>query len=421
MRLSSIVAIFSFAAIVAVFAGCSNSPQGAQTLPNGPEIARATGGGQLRYNSVRRSSVTERLIHSFGGSRDGFNPAGALLDVNGTFYGTTAEGGVGGGATVFKTQPSGKGTILHSFKTFAAFATGLINVNGTLYGTTYGGGANGTGTVFSITQNGKFTTVYAFGPDEGSDGIGPSVSGALTNVNGTLYGTTTYGGTHGDGTVFSVTTTGHETVLYSFAGGSDGNGPNAGLIRVKGTFYGTTQFGGPYDNGTVFSVTTAGKEKVLHRFSGQPDGKWPLAGLTNVNGTLYGTTEYGGSRCYHTGCGTVFSIDVSGNEVVLHSFADDPDGSVPSANLLNVNGTLYGTTQAGGTFSGGTVFSVTTSGQEAVLHSFKDEYRVKSHGDGLNPVAGLINVNGTLYGTTALGGNYARCYFGCGTIFKLTP
>ncbi len=225
-----------------------NPPQ-AQTLPTGSAIARKSGGGgQLRYHSIRPSSVTERVIHSFGAGRDGYDPQAALLNVNGTFYGTTVLSrsrhqrmwnGV-------QDQLLAKRRVLHTFdSTDGAYPVAkLINVNGTLYGTAYDGGANvsdGYGTVFSITQSGKLTTIHNFAgyPNDGSQPVG-----ALTNVNGTLYGTTSEGGTYGNGTVFSITTTGHETVLHSFGSGSDGDGPMAGLININGTLYGTTDDGG---------------------------------------------------------------------------------------------------------------------------------------------------------------------------------
>ena len=125
---------------------------------------------------------------------------------------------------------------------------------------------------------------------------------------------------------------------------------------------------------------------MIHTFTGFPyDGANPYGGLVNVNGTLYGTTNEGGFSC---DCGTVFSITPSGTETVLHSFSMG-DGSYPTAGLISVNGTLYGTTEyGGGTRNAGTVFSITTSGKEIVLHSFGE-----SSGDGANPYGGLVNVN----------------------------
>ncbi len=423
----------------AILAGCNSGSQSsvpgptgfnqAQTVPTGSAIAGGTGGGQPQYNSLRRLSVTERLIHSFGaaGSGDGYFPLATLLDVNGAFYGTTvySPGHNAYDGTVFKATPSGKETVLHTFTGTdgANPSAKLIDVKGTLYGTTSEGGANGYGTVFSITQSGRRTTVYTFAG--GSDGSFPS--SALTNVNGTLYGTTNQGGTYGDGTVYSVTTTGHETVLHSFGAGSDGAHLLAGLINVNGTLYGTTVNGGASSEGTVFSLTTSGSEKVLHSFSGPPDGEAPEAGLTNVNGTIYGTTFGGGLKMNDctgtpTGCGTVFSIDSSGNYKVIYSFAALPDAQLPEANLLNANGTLYGTTSAGGTSNDGTVFTITTSGQETVLYSFKG--RVKGHFDGQLPVSGLIDIKGVLFGTTKYGGAYTqecRTTLGCGTVFSISP
>jgi uncharacterized repeat protein (TIGR03803 family) len=101
---------------------------------------------------------------------------------------------------------------------------------------------------------------------------------------------------------------------------------------------------------------------------------------------------------------------------VLHSFGDTPDGNDPNAGLINVNGTLYGTTSLGGAKNAGTVFSVTTTGNEKVLHSFA------GGSDGKYPNAGLMNVNGTLYGTSLQGGG-AGCpdHTGCGTGFAFTP
>ena len=161
---------------------------------------------------------------------------------------------------------------------------------------------------------------------------------------------------------------------------------------------------------------TSPNYKVVYSFGGRPDGSHPVASVIDVDGTLYGTTKLGGvgSSYAPSGWGTVFSLTTGGTEKVLHSFiAEDYDGILPVAGVTNVNGTLYGTTKLGGTHgSYGTVFSLTTDGTEKVLHNFS------LHPDGGWPVASLIAVNGTLYGTTQHGGetlNITR-----GTAFSIT-
>jgi uncharacterized repeat protein (TIGR03803 family) len=307
----------------------------------------------------------------------------------------------------------------------------LINVNGTLYGTTSQGGTacaslGGCGTVFAITKSGKERVVYSFKGDP--DGFWPNAG--LIESKGTLYGTTEFGGAYcesagndGCGTVFAITTSGKETVLHSFGSGDDGFWPYPGLLNVKGTFYGTTAYGGAISPGfgTVFSITTSGTETVLHSFGKTQrgyDGTYPYAGLVDVKGKLYGTTTAGGPPGCGVGCGTVFAITTSGKENVLYPFKGGPkDGSMPWASLANVDGTLYGTTYKGGDQSDGAVFSVTPSGKESVLHSFAGY-----PSDGAGPVAGLLNVNGTLYGTTLNGGAYCAPSerYDCGTVFAIT-
>jgi len=247
-----------------------------------------------------------------------------------------------------------------------------------------------------------------------SGGIGPTYSMRQRQMSGSSY-----------------------KVVYNFAGASDGARPLAGLINVNGTLYGTTVQGGgegcykSFGCGTVFSVTPTGQETVLHAFTGGSDGANPKAGLIDVNGTLYGTTEYGGPHKSICGgsCGTVFTITPSGSENILHFFAGPPDGAFPAAGLINVNGTLYGTTTEGGISGGcrlagpkvgcGTVYSINDSGSETVLHSFKSGH------DGAFPYAGLVSAGSTLYGTTSLGGGSSECNlgpgYGCGTVFALTP
>ena len=206
------------------------------------------------------------------------------------------------------------------------------------------------------------TVIYSFG-SHGLDGEYPRAG--LISVEGTLYGTTYGGGTRrrgricgqndGCGTVFSITPSGIETVLYGlFSGGPHGANPWAGLMTFKGKLYGTTAYGGVnecplpgWGCGTIFSVTSTGAEKVLHRFTGS-GGAYPQAGLTNVNGTFYGTTLQGGGQgCDASGCGTVFSITPTGTNHLLYSFAGGNDGEYPQAGLINVNGKLYGTTYGG--------------------------------------------------------------------------
>jgi uncharacterized repeat protein (TIGR03803 family) len=409
MRISHLGRYALSVCAAATLAGCVGE--------SGMLLGPSRGGVTLERTRVRPAYS---VLYSFkGGSGDGENPLAGLINVNGTLYGTTLEGGANCGSTgcgtVFSVTTAGVESLLYSFNTYPGGSyprAGLVNISATLYGTTTEGGASIYGTVFSLTPSGKETVLHNFG---GGSADGQVPYGDLIKVKGTLYGTTESGGANLAGTVFSITTSGKETVLYSFGTGSgDGEHPYAGLINVNGTLYGTTEYGGANGDGTVFKITTSGKETVLYSFRGK-SGKYPKAGLLNVNGTLYGTTTGGGAgSCIysyiHGGCGTVYAITSPGKETVLYSFkGGKKDGQTPRASLINVNGTLYGTTYEGGPNDVGTVFSVTPSGKETVLYGFSGK-------SGKYPEAGLLNVNGTLYGTTESGGAN-----GDGTVFSLSP
>ena len=231
---------------------------------------------------------------------------------------------------------------------------------------------------------------------------------SVTPFRNALYGTTANGGAHTFGTIYVRTASGIRT-LYSFKGTPDGATPESALIAFGGKLYGTTEYGGTAGDGTVFSVNASGNERVIYSFQGGSDGATPsLGSLVAVSGAFYGVTSYGGSPACHVnssvGCGIVFSLTPGGSEKVLYRFRGKPDGSAPSGSLLNLNGTLYGTTLYGGTYDNGSVFTTSTGGTKSTLYSFK------GFPDGASPYAGVIAENGTLYGTTAFGG--AQAYSG---------
>jgi uncharacterized repeat protein (TIGR03803 family) len=217
--------------------------------------------------------------------------------------------------------------------------------------------------------------------------------------------------------VFKVDGTGHETVLYRFTGDpADGRNPCAGVIRdPSGNLYGTTCYGGAHlNNGTVFKLDSSGHETVLHSFTGGADGGVPKASLArDAAGNLFGTTYYGGSGACNdsngVGCGVVFKLDPNGKQTVLYDFTGGKDGAHPLGSLLlDRAGNLYGTTFLGGSRSAGVVFRLNPSGKETVLHDFAGQ-------DGADPAGVFIDdTRGNLYGTTFYGGHGFA-----GTVFKL--
>jgi uncharacterized repeat protein (TIGR03803 family) len=250
----------------------------------------------------------------------------------------------------------------------------------------------------------------------GSDGGGP-LDGFTADSAGNLYATASSGGAFQNGVVFKINQGGVESVLYSFAGGTDGAHPEGGLIRDKaGNLYGTTTAGGGIESsGTVFMVTAAGKEEVLYTFPAGKNGAVPEAGLAmDAEGNLYGTTTAGGAN----GNGTVFKLTKQGakwTETLPYSFGTGTDGAIPVAGVtFDKAGNLYGTTSTGGAYGYGTVFELVRSGSawtERILHSFTNG------DDGAIPYGGLIvDKSGNLYGSATEDGAG-----GGGTIFELTP
>jgi uncharacterized repeat protein (TIGR03803 family) len=317
-------------------------------------IAAKTGKETVLYSFCSQSNCT-----------DGAGPeAGVIMDKEGNLYGTTAYGGANGYGTVFELTPKGVESVLHSFAGCDTDGNepqaGLfMDKEGNLFGTTEFGGEHCDGkvggTLFEITSTGE-SLLFSFG---GKDGSAP-VASLISDGKGNLYGTASTGGpigaNDGSGIVFKLTKMGREDILYSFKGGTDGENPSAALFRdSQGNFYGTTAYGGAYFDGTIFKVTPTGEETVLYSFGSYPtDGSYPIASLImDSQGNLYGTTSYGGAYSQ----GIIFKLDSTGNETVLYNFQTG-NATVPYGNLImDSEGNLYGTTY--GADANGTVFEFT--------------------------------------------------------------
>jgi uncharacterized repeat protein (TIGR03803 family) len=315
-----------------------------------------------------------------------FGGVGALIQaINGDFYGTTALGGTGGGD--------------------------------------FGGGGYGGGTVFRITPSGKLTTLYSFCSQGGSncpDGELP-ISSLVVAASGDLYGTTSGGGTGGDGTAFKITPSGNLTTVYTFCSQTDsqgncldGSGPSGLIQATDGNLYGTAG-GGANGGGTVFRLTLDGKLTTLYSFCSQMDlqgycldGDGPSALIEASDGNFYGTTRGGGANASPSQIdGTVFKITPSGELTTLYSFPSPSGGYLPVAGVIQAtDGNLYGTTaDGGGTSSLGTLFRITPGGDLSTLYIFCSQ---PDCADGASPETALIQATDeNLYGTA-------------GTIFQLT-
>jgi uncharacterized repeat protein (TIGR03803 family) len=354
-----------------------------------------------------------------GGCADGIGPEGGLVQGNdGYFYGTTYSGGTndlaeGGGGTVYRIGSVGALTTVHMFAGPPAEgkwpAAGLLQArDGYFYGTTYYGGTYNNGTVFQMTSEGSLTTLYSF--TGGSDGGLPH--GALVQAtNGDFYGTDENLGDTDDGTVFQITSEGTLTTLYQLGSlPTDGILPDVGLVLGSdGFLYGTTYSGGTNDDGTVFKITTQGTLTTLYQFGGTAtNGNGPaFAALVQAADTnFYGTTDYGGTN----NGGTVFQITSEGTLATLYQFGGlATDGLSPEGGLIQASdGNFYGTTSQGGTNNQGTIFKITPQGSLTTLYQF-------GNSDGADPIAGLLEgSDGYLYGTTASGGPLHD-----GSVFKI--
>jgi uncharacterized repeat protein (TIGR03803 family) len=388
--------------------------------------------------SVQAQSYT--VLHAFTAKGDGLHPvAGPILDTNSNLYGTTNEGGSFNFGSIFKIDSAGHESVLYSLwggDGMYPQAPLVLSSSGTLYGTAVNGGTpeggkcfHGCGSVFSLDSTGKETNLHAF--SGGTDGRNPT-AGLLLNTNsGALYGTTEFGGyapcasdVGGCGTVFRLQD-GKEKILHAFTGGNDGLYASGGIIRDKqGNFYGVTALGGPAGYGTVYRITPAGQETVLYSFTGGADGDSPSGTLViDDEGNLYGETYGGGnlSDC-ENGCGVLFKVEQTGKETVLYTFTGAADGKYPQGGLVrDKHGNLYGTAMNGGSTN-------CSDGCGTVFRSDKSGITIL-HGftganDGAYPMGGVIlDEAGDLYGTAYEGGDTSCStnHLGCGVVFEIVP
>lgn len=350
--------------------------------------------------TVRADTATITILHSFGS--DGFSTNGTLGSLDGAN----------------PLQPP------------------IIGTDGNFYGTTYSGGTNNDGTVYKMTPEGTLTVLYSF---QGYDGYGPR--GQLLETNGLFYGTTQQGGANLTvqdltccGSVFTITSEGTLTTLYSF-GGSDGRTSDSGLIPGgDGNFYGTTYGGGTgspdtatnfldslddaVENppGTIYTITLSGQLTTLHDFSGTDGANPSKEAVVGTDGNIYGTTLFGGAN----NSGTVYTITSQGTFTLLYSFTGGNDGAHPKCEMVEgVDGNYYGTTLDGGGSAGkkwcpgngcGTMFKITPQGTLTTLHAFNGDP------EPAHPGTLIMGTDSNFYGTSFTGGtNHA------GTLYMVTP
>lgn len=395
-------------------------------------LARSMALAFILFCATAAKAQTFKILHSFGAPGDGAQPvAGLVFDSQGNLYGQTSSGGsagtvcgLAGCGTVFKLAPNTDGTwtetVLHNFNGFdgagATFEAPVFDNRGNLFSTTGGGGSHRYGTVFELTPNGNgrwhFSSLYSF--TAGSDGWSPS---GLVVHNGSLYGTTSWGGGENDeGVVFNLTQSTpagwSELTVHTFNEYTDGWLPAGLVFDTNGNAYGTTFYGGTNQNlGTVYKltqdpVTKRWTETIIHEFEAL-DGNNPSSTMVfDSAGNLYSTTIGGGRR----GGGNVFELlpnsDGTWTLKTIYSFYPGEDSY--AGVTFDQFGNLYGATEGSGR-----VYKLTpSSGEwtETTLHQFDGS-------DGAYPFANVIlDSAGNIYGTTQLGGQYGQ-----GVVFEIMP
>jgi uncharacterized repeat protein (TIGR03803 family) len=305
------------------------------------------------------------VLHSFGADADdGKFPAGPLLAYDDHLYGTTSAGGFRSWGTIFSSGLDvGSYDVRYEFGTDGDSdgrePTGGFELDGeVLFSTTRVGGAYNYGTLF---QWGGGDDILADHDFDKEDGANPYANIVRLAATGALYETTAAGGAYNLGTVVeSDIIHGRTYVLHSFAGNGDGANPEGTLVEENGTYYGTTTYGGSDGLGTIFKVNTDGTGySMLYSFKGvccgRSDGSFPVGGLVLRNSELYGTTINGGSA---SDLGIVFKFDPNtGVETVLHAFTG-ADGAHPYARVAILGKKLYGTTNGGGPHNQGVLFKM---------------------------------------------------------------
>jgi uncharacterized repeat protein (TIGR03803 family) len=388
--------------------------------------------------SLRPARVS--VVYSFKGSPLSSTPeAGLIADASGNLYGTAEYGGVAnsscsGCGTAFELSPEKGGkwneTVLYSFNNPA---TGLYPGNplifdaaGNLYGTTSVGGT--LGVAFELLHKAHAWTYELLHNFTGCrDGQQPE--SGLTELNGSLYGTTVAGGNScsgGNGTIFEFSRVGggwRYRIIYRFLSYSHGTSPQAGLTYdSSGNLYGTTAYGGNTacgsGCGTVFELSRGRggrwSQKVLHQFD-KSDGALPAADLVwDASGNLWGSANQGANSGCPNGCGTIFELSHGKDRrfSVVYEFIAQQGGAPLGNMVFDGSGNLYGSTDIGGSAGDGVVFKLSRANGKwkyTVVHAFTDSP------DGAHPNGLAIGANGTFFGTTIGGGVYSL-----GTTFEVT-
>lgn len=301
-----------------------------------------------------------------------------------TFFGgyTKAQDCVRGCGVLFSMATDGSAyKVLHRFMggSDGAGPIWVFATSTNLYGVTYegGGGAcktqwfTGCGTAFHVGLDGSnYSVLHRFSSPK-TNGSFPC---GLAAFNGELYGTTFAGGKHKYGTIFRMDVSGgHFLIVHSFAANGDGASPNPELTELEGTLFGTTMHGGTlgYDDGTIFSVNAQSLYKnVYNAIFGMP-----YSGVVPVHNRLFGTTITGGLPACLQGCGTIYRLSPNGDGLkILRKFNGPPDAVGPQGNLVVSGGMIYGVSTEGGAYGEGTVFRISSSGSDyEIVYSFKGQ------------------------------------------------
>lgn len=318
---------------------------------------------------------------------------------DGSYYGTSVEGGTNGLGTIFKITASGTVTTLYSFDGSVGeypFGGLTLGTDGNFYGTTNRGGSAGFGSIYKVTPAGVVTSLHTF--TNTGDGTNPSAAPVLGN-DGNFYGTTSgvdVSVTEANSTIYKVTPEGVFTVLHTLNPATDGSSAGPLTLGIDGNFYGGTAGGGANSWGTLFKVTASGAFTLLHTFTNLADGRQGATLAQASNGTFYGAAYLGGAN----GAGVVFKMTPTGTFTKLHDLNGTTDGTAVTGNMtLGTDGNFYNVALSNGANSGGTLFKVSSAGVFSKVLDFGGS------NEGVSPATGLLQAtSGLFFGSTENGG-----------------